>query len=392
MHHLDDQRIRVAAYERWEREGRPHGKHVDHWLAAESELLRQVYRGRLSMRPLTLKEIELKALIEAGLTPVLVGDPGVGKTSMVHAVARHLDRPVHVVTPSILEPPDLKGWPIPNREAGYAEYLPLKWVVTLPANAILFLDELSSASPAMQAALLRVVLDRMVGDWQLGPGIAIVCAANPPEQIAAAQLSLPLQNRFVYITVKPFAEEFVEHFPTLWASKPLCAWRQMVAIFIQSNPSFIHCMPKEGAAAATWAWPSPRTWEFAARILATTGGQGNIAAAVGEDAARAFVAWRQARRVPSPDNLLSGADWPRLPAEVLTAALALSTFVEERHRLGTLEEAVFGRALEALARAPARDLVIGPAAAVLRCRQPAWQIPDGILAIERIVRDAEDEG
>jgi len=33
----DDERIRSRAYEIWEREGRPDGKHHDHWLQAERE-------------------------------------------------------------------------------------------------------------------------------------------------------------------------------------------------------------------------------------------------------------------------------------------------------------------------------------------------------------------
>lgn len=31
------QRIRERAYELWEREGRPHGRHLDHWVQAEGE-------------------------------------------------------------------------------------------------------------------------------------------------------------------------------------------------------------------------------------------------------------------------------------------------------------------------------------------------------------------
>lgn len=33
-----EERIRERAYEIWEREGRPEGKSVDHWLQAEAEV------------------------------------------------------------------------------------------------------------------------------------------------------------------------------------------------------------------------------------------------------------------------------------------------------------------------------------------------------------------
>ena len=34
----DKQQIRERAYELWEREGRPHGRHMDHWTQAEREV------------------------------------------------------------------------------------------------------------------------------------------------------------------------------------------------------------------------------------------------------------------------------------------------------------------------------------------------------------------
>ena len=33
-----EQAIRERAYRIWEQEGRPHGKHLDHWLRAEAEV------------------------------------------------------------------------------------------------------------------------------------------------------------------------------------------------------------------------------------------------------------------------------------------------------------------------------------------------------------------
>jgi Protein of unknown function (DUF2934) len=33
-----EQSVRRRAYEMWEQQGRPHGRHADHWAAAEREL------------------------------------------------------------------------------------------------------------------------------------------------------------------------------------------------------------------------------------------------------------------------------------------------------------------------------------------------------------------
>ena len=59
-------------------------------------------------------------------------------------------------------------------------------------------DEISTAPPAVQAALLRVVLERTVGDLRLPDAVSLVAAANTPEQAAGGwELSPPLANRFL---------------------------------------------------------------------------------------------------------------------------------------------------------------------------------------------------
>jgi len=44
-------------------------------------------------------------------------------------------------------------------------------------RGILFLDEITTAPPAVQAALLRVVLERVVGDVALPEAVSVVAAA-----------------------------------------------------------------------------------------------------------------------------------------------------------------------------------------------------------------------
>jgi len=36
-----ENRIRLRAYAIWEREGRPHGRHIEHWFLAQRELERE---------------------------------------------------------------------------------------------------------------------------------------------------------------------------------------------------------------------------------------------------------------------------------------------------------------------------------------------------------------
>src|SRR6202453_2516197 len=134
--------------------------------------------------------VEALALAVAARVPVLLwGAPGTGKTSVVHALATALGLPAETVIASIREPSDFAGLPVVSRDDGVAhvDFAPPGWARRLPAagHGILFFDEISTAPPAVQAALLRVVLERTVGDLVLPAGVSVVAAANPPEQAAS---------------------------------------------------------------------------------------------------------------------------------------------------------------------------------------------------------------
>src|ERR1039457_7360665 len=95
------------------------------------------------------------------------GAPGTGKTSVIRAMASGLGWPCETVIASIREPSDFAGLPVVVGEG--VRFAPPTWARRLAeaGRGLLFLDELSTAPPAVQAALLRVVLERVVGDLTL---------------------------------------------------------------------------------------------------------------------------------------------------------------------------------------------------------------------------------
>ena len=277
--------------------------------------------------------LALATAISAGVPALIWGAPGTGKSSAIMALGKAMGLPVEVVIASIREPADFAGLPVV--QAGEVHFAPPAWArrLTQAGEGILFLDEISTAAPAVQAALLRVVLDRAVGDLVLPDKVRIVAAANPPEQAAGGwDLSHPLANRFVHLDwpVDPSAwtegmlsgwrTPAVPSLPIGWEAG-IPASRALVAAFIKARPSLLLVVPKDDEKAGR-AWPSPRSWDMAARLLAAgrAGQVGDdviaslVTGAVGEGAGLEFLAWLREVDLPDPEDVLAAPDNFKIPA------------------------------------------------------------------------------
>jgi hypothetical protein len=268
-----------------------------------------------------------------GNVPALVwGSPGVGKTAAIRKWAADRGLPCWTVIASLREPSDFGGLPILQGDVAAERtrtlaFAPPQFAVEAALKGgVIFLDEITSAPPAVQAALLRAVMDRAFGDLQLDPArVAIIAAANPPEEAAGGwDLAAPLANRFLHLTYQLNPTAWIAEFPGYWGSPPGLgfgaerlqepAWsqaRSLVAGFIRARPTLLHQLP-EGSQQGQ-AWPSPRTWDFLSRGLAQIPGSWtNVEewlpfanGCVGSGAAREFATWRRDVDLPDPETLLA---------------------------------------------------------------------------------------
>lgn len=266
----------------------------------------------------------LKIALRSNIPVLLWGPPGVGKTAMVHAVAEN--RRVETVIAAVREPSDFLG--LPYLEGGSVKYGAPSWAQALSEEGgILFLDELSAAAPAVQTAALRVVLERVVGDTRLHPETRVVAAANPPGEGGEWELIPPLANRFVHMTISsPSAQEWAE-----WAlSADLGEGGALVSGFLLARPEVMFKFPQR-ANEAGMAWPSPRSWEMAARVISSAAKEEEliydlVASSVGSAAASEFAQWVHAADLPDPEELLADPETAgklnRKRGDIIHAALA----------------------------------------------------------------------
>ena len=227
----------------------------------------------------------------------IVGGPGTAKTDIITQVATAAGLHVVVVLASLRDPTDFLGMPVVRD--GRVSYAPPDWVLEVTENplAVVFFDEINLCAPATQAALLRVVLDRVVGNHALPPTVRILAAQNGVDEAAGGyDLAMPLANRFGTLTdwTGPSVDEWsawlvgASQQITMMASegsadplaeqeRVMAAWSLeyaratgVISSFIRRKPSLLHAQPQAGSPQASLPWPSRRTWAMATRALAAS--------------------------------------------------------------------------------------------------------------------------
>ena len=365
----------------------------------------------------TSSAAEALGIAVAARVPVLLwGAPGTGKTSAIRAMAEAMGLPCETVIASIREPSDFAGLPVVSTPATgipAVHFAPPLWAQRLAeaGTGLLFLDELSTAPPAVQAALLRVVLERTVGDLTLPKDVVVVAAANPPEQAADGwDLSAPLANRLCHLsweaTPKSIADGLaggwappvVPLLPDGWEAGEL-AMRGIVAAFLQVRPA-LAIAPPANAADAGRGWPSPRTWEMTARLLTAAdiaGASGEarsalVRGAVGEGAGTEFLAWQAEMDLPDPEEVLADPDTFQLPERGDRAYAALASIAAAVAARPTFERwaagwRVLGRAAQGERAAP--DVAAVAARVLARCRPDEIpSMPPEIKLFTAVLTDA----
>jgi hypothetical protein len=142
-------------------------------------------------------------------TPLFIhGSPGIGKSYIVADVAKKNALELVDVRLSQMDPVDLRG--VPTIENNQTLWMPpVFFPKDKDSQGILFLDELNSAPPSVQAAIYQLVLDRKMGEYELPSGWRIVCAGNKmSDRGVVFRLPSPLVNRMVHLHVEAHIDDF----------------------------------------------------------------------------------------------------------------------------------------------------------------------------------------
>lgn len=352
----------------------------------------------------------LCACIGAHVPAILWGPPGQGKTSVIRDLARGQGRLLETIMASIREPQDFAGLPVVAD--GDMRLVAPDWARRLAAdgNGILFLDEVNTAPPSVQAALLRVSLERVVGDCDLGPGTSVVAAANPPEIAADGwDLAPPLANRFCHLDWELPVEVVRAGFAGDWpsyaadtadpvaADRAAAAERILIGSFLTSRPALLTALPT-AATGQGRAFPTPRSWETLATVLGWSIAAGQSAdvqrmlalGCVGGGAAAEYMTFRDQLDLPDPELVLANpasTTLPRRPDKVHAVLGSLLVAV----RTDTTPErwAAMGTVLERIVLSGSEDVAVTFARGWLKIKPSGAETPRAVAkAVLPLLREA----
>ena len=224
------------------------------------------------MTPTQLEQTIHKLVQSGDQTPIMVlGPPGVGKSSIINQVAAQLGLSVVDLRLGQIPPSDIRG--LPAVVDGRSTYVRPDWLPE-DGDGILFLDELTNAAPTVQGLAQQLLLDRCVGEHKLGDGWFVVAAGNAREHGASTHgMPTPVANRMFHFSLEA---EF-----SSWKSYALKSGvHEDVVGFLSFRPELLFRLDKKEL-----AFPTPRSWEGAGRLHSL--GM-SVRPAVGEGVAEEF--------------------------------------------------------------------------------------------------------
>lgn len=158
-----------------------------------------------------------------GIPVLLFSNPGLGKTTILQRYAKNNDMHLETLIGSRFSPEEISGYQV-NNGGNHLQHMSPEWYDRILKNeeegkaTLLFIDELSTCSEAVQGPLLSLIFDRTIGSEKYLPeSTVIISAANYSANLSSYMNILsPALNRFCIINLNEnytsinLVEEFLD--------------------------------------------------------------------------------------------------------------------------------------------------------------------------------------
>jgi hypothetical protein len=238
----------------------------------------------------------------------LWGPPGVGKSDILAQIADEGNNLLIDLRMALLDPTDIKGYPyrdeVDNKMkwAAPAE-LPSQELASQYETVYLFLDELNSAPPSVQATAYQLILNRRVGNYVLPDNVVLAAAGNrDTDKGVTYRMPSPLANRFFHLEVE------VDHGDWQTWAVDNDILPDVVGYLAFAKQDLFDFDPKSSSR----SFATPRSWAFVSQMLEDSDMTHDeemdiVTGLVGEGMAIKFMNHKKnAANLPKPSEILSG--------------------------------------------------------------------------------------
>ena len=278
--------------------------------------MRHTNTNKITVKAPQLARI-LAAILPTGKPVLIVGQPGVGKTSVCEQTAAALDADLLVSHPVVADPTDYKGMPWVSGTGSdmVADFIPfgdLQRLIDADRPTVCLLDDLGQAPPSVQAALMQLLLARQINGHRISDHVMFVACTNRKEDRAGVSGILePVKGRFGAIL-------HLEHDVDAWIEWALGAGRMPVELvaFIRFRPDLLSAFVPTADMTNT---PTPRNVAAVGDLFPHVDPEDRLAVfsgACGLAWATEFVAFCQiAHQLPDARLVLANPDRADVPLE-----------------------------------------------------------------------------
>lgn len=247
--------------------------------------------------------------------PILItGAPGIGKTDLIKASVELVrvkcsgfsDVQLLIMHPCVSDPTDFKGMPaLIDGQAVFLPFNDLEKLMNATVPTVCFFDDIGQAPPAVQAALMQLLLAREINGKKISDSVVFIAATNRKQDKAGVSGMLePVKSRFTTIV-----EMIVDH--KSWIEWAINADLPIELIsFIQFRPNLLHDFKASSDLVNS---PCPRTVANLGKLikmqLPADIQHAVYSGAVGEGFATEFLSFLPImRKLPKIENIIAGND------------------------------------------------------------------------------------